>query len=161
MSSAQWANIGDDPGALHALIERLPEHAAIDTIDYVWLFPARRVAVGDSIVVVIGAFDDDPDRRRVSTARFTVARNRKGAATVTASFAEHGSAPVAAVPRIVQGVLRRLGQDTEAEPREELIAGRQDRWDALIIELGGAPRVDSSDAPHIDDSTTTADSPVR
>jgi hypothetical protein len=145
MSSTRWANIGDDPGALHALIDRIPGHAAIDTIDYLWLFPARRVALGDSIVVVIGAFDHDPDRRRVSTAHFIVARNRKGAATVTATFAEHGSAHIAAVPRIVQGVLRRLGEDTEAEPQEALIAGEQDRWDALIVELGGAPRVDSSE----------------
>ena len=142
MSSTRWANIGDDPGALHALIERIPEYAAIETIDYLWLFPARRVAVGDSIVVVIGAFDHDPERRRVSTAHFTVARNRKGAATITATFAEHGSAPIAAVPRIVHGVLRRLGEDTQAEPREALIAGQLDRWDTLIVELGGAPRVD-------------------
>ena len=145
MSTAGWTNIGDDPGALHALIDRITEHAAIETIDYLWLFPARRVAVGDSIVVVIGAFDDDPVRRRVSTAHFTVARNRKGAASVTASFAEHGSAPIAAVPRIVQGVLRRLGEDTEAEPREALIAGEQDRWDALIVELGGPPRVERTE----------------
>lgn len=138
--STQWANIGDDPGALHALVERITEHSAVSTIDYVWLFPARRVAVGESIVVVIGAFDQDPDRRRVSTAHFTVARDRKGAATVTAGFAEHGTAPSAAVPRIVQGVLRRLGEDAEAEPREELIAGEQERWDALILELGGDPR---------------------
>jgi hypothetical protein len=157
VSTARWANIGDDPGALHALIERIPEHAAIETIDYIWLFPARRIAVGDSIVVVIGAFADDNDRRRVSTAHFTVARNRKGAATVTTSFAEHGSAPVAAVPRIVQGVLRRLGEDTEAEPREELIAGEQDRWDALILELGGVPRAETSEVRELDDSSTADD----
>jgi hypothetical protein len=144
MSSTGWANIGDDPGALHALTDRIPEHVAIESIDYLWLFPTRRVAVGESIVVVIGAFDHDPERRRVSTAHFTVARNRKGAATVTATFAEHGSAPIAAVPRIVQGVLRRLGEDTEAEPREALIAGQLDRWETLIVELGGTPRADST-----------------
>jgi hypothetical protein len=147
MSTAQWANIGADTGALHALIERIPEHAPIATIDYLWLFPSRRIAVGESIVVIIGAFDDDPDRRRVSTAHFTVARDRKGAATVNARFDEHGSAPVTAVARIVQGVLRRLGEDTEASPREEQIGGRQDRWDALIVELGGPPRTDDSAGP--------------
>jgi hypothetical protein len=140
MSTAQWANIGADPGALHALIERIPEHAPVATIDYLWLFPTRRIAIGESIVVVIGAFDEDPERRRVSTAHFTIARNRKGAATVNARFDEHGSAPVAAVPRIVQGVLRRLGEDAEASPREELVGGEPERWDALIVELGGAPR---------------------
>lgn len=151
MSSAQWLNIGDDPGALHALIERVPEHVPVPAIDYLWLFPARRIAIGESIVVVIGAFDEDPDRRRVSTAHFTVSRNRKGAATVNARFDEHGSAPVAAVPRIVQGVLRRLGEDTEASPREEQIDGAQDRWDALIVELGGPPRTE----PPATDGTDT------
>ncbi|HSK18373.1 MAG TPA: hypothetical protein VK912_04490 [Longimicrobiales bacterium] len=142
MSTAQWLNIGDDPGALHALIERIPEHVPVPAIDYLWLFPARRIAIGESIVVVIGAFDEDAERRRVSTAHFTVSRDRKGAATVNARFDEHGSAPVAAVPRIVQGVLRRLGEDTEASPREEQIDGGQDRWDALIVELGGQPRTE-------------------
>jgi hypothetical protein len=151
MSTAQWLNIGDDPGALHALIERIPEHVPVPAIDYLWLFPARRIAIGESIVVVIGAFDDDPERRRVSTAHFTVSRNRKGAATVNARFDEHGSAPVTAVPRIVQGVLRRLGEDVEASPREEQIDGEQDRWDALIVALGGPPRTE----PPPDDGTDT------
>jgi hypothetical protein len=156
LSSAQWANIGDDPGALHALIERIPEHAPVPVIDYLWVFPARRIATGESIVVVIGAFDEDADRRRVSTAHFTIARNRKGAATVTAHFDEHGSAPVAAVPRIVQGVLRRLGEDTEASPREEQIGGDSTRWDALIVELGGSPRVDEP----VDDTAAVEDGAV-
>lgn len=151
MSSAQWANIGDDPGATHALVERIPEHAPIAAIDYLWLFPTRRIAVGESTVVVIGAFDVDPDRRRVSTAHFTVSRDRKGAATVNARFDEHGSAPVAAVPRIVQGVLRRLGEDTEASPRAEQISGRQERWDALIVDLGGPVRTADTTAPVAED----------
>ncbi|HEX6308220.1 MAG TPA: hypothetical protein VFZ69_08540 [Longimicrobiales bacterium] len=140
MSTAQWANIGDDPGALPALVERVAQRYAVATIDYLWIFPARRIAIGESTVVVIAAFDDDPDRRSVGTAHFTVARDRKGAATVSARFDEHGSAPVTAVPRIVHGVLRRLGEDTDASPREEQIDGDPARWDALIVELGGAPR---------------------
>jgi hypothetical protein len=140
MSTAQWANIGEDPGALHALLERVLHEMPVDVVDYVWIFPARRIAVGESFVVVVGAFDDDPARRRVITARFTVARNRKGVATVNARFDEHGAAPSDAVPRIVQGVLRRLGEDLEAEPRAEQIGGSSERWDALIVELGGRPR---------------------
>lgn len=146
MSTAQWANIGDDPGALHALVERIPEHAPVPAIDYLWIFPSRRIAIGESIVIVIGLFDEDPERRRVSTALFTISRNRKGAATVNSEFHEHGSAPVAAVPRIVQGVLRRLGEDTEGSPREEQIRGDQKRWDELVVELGGTPRTDAPDS---------------
>ena len=142
MSATQWANIGDDPGALHALLERVAGHVDVSLIQDIWIFPPRRIAVGESIVVVVGAAGEDRDRRRVITAHFTVARNRKGAATVTAHFDEHGTAPHAAVPRIVQGVLRRLGEDAEALPREETIAGDADRWTTLIVELGGRPRAD-------------------
>ena len=156
MSSAQWANIGDDPGATHALVERIPEHAPIAVIDYLWLFPTRRIAVGESTVVVIGAFDVDPDRRRVSTAHFTVSRDRTGAATVNARFDEHGSAPVGAVPRIVQGVLRRLGEYTEASPRAVQIGGQQERWDALLVDLGGAVRTADAATPVAEDVTPHA-----
>ena len=139
MTASQWLNIGDDPGALHALLERVSAHVDVSLIQDIWIFPPRRIAIGESIVVVVGASGEDEERRRVITAHFTVARNRKGAATVTARFDEHGTAPHAAVPRIVQGVLRRLGEDTEALPREEVITGSRDRWDALMVELGGRP----------------------
>ncbi|CAN5808503.1 hypothetical protein BH23GEM9_BH23GEM9_25400 [soil metagenome] len=146
--STQWANIGDDAGALHALLEQIPAHVAMELIDYVWIFPTRRVAVGESIVVVVGAIDEDTTRRRVITARFTVERNRRGVAAVSSRFDEHGSAPEAAVPRIVQGVLRRLGEDAEAEPREVQIRGSSHRWDELMVELGGPLqlRQDTADA---------------
>jgi hypothetical protein len=146
LSATQWANIGDDPGALHALLERVAQHVDVSLIHDVWIFPPRRIAVGESIVVVVGGAGENDERRRVITAHFTVARTRKGAATVTARFDEHGTAPHAAVPRIVQGVLRRLGEDTEALPREEVIAGDRGRWDALIVELGGRPRADGAEA---------------
>lgn len=137
MTSTQWANIGEDAGALHALLARIPEHAPISTIDYLWIFPARKIAVGESVVIVVAAFDDDRDRRRVSTAHFTISRNRKGAATVNLLYSEHASAPDSAVSRIVEGVLRRLGEDTDAAPREERIEGDLERWAALIVDLGG------------------------
>jgi hypothetical protein len=142
MSSAQWANIGHDEGAIHALMQRVPEQVAVEQMDYVWIFPPRRVATGDSIVVVVAAFDEDPERRRVITARFTVSRNRKGAASVNARFDEHGAAPADAVPRIVQGVLRRLGEEAFGEPRAEQILRSADRWSALIVDLGGRPPVE-------------------
>jgi hypothetical protein len=137
MNSAQWANIGDDEGALHALLQRVTSHVAVEQMDFIWLFPARRVAIGDSIVVVVAAHDEEEARRRVITVHFTVARNKKGAATVTARFDEHGVAPAEAVPRIVQGVLRRMGEDALGEPRAEQIIRSVERWNALIVDLGG------------------------
>lgn len=141
MSTAQWANIGDDAGTLHALVQRVAAQVAVDAIDYLWIFPARKIAIGESVVIVVGAFDEDPERRRVITARFTISRNRKGVADVKERLDEHGAAPADAVPRIVHGVLRRLGEDAEAEPRAEHIAGDPDRWDEVIVDLGGRPAI--------------------
>jgi hypothetical protein len=135
--STQWANIGEDAGALHALLQRITGRIALPLIDYIGIFPPRRVAAGDSIVIVIGVFDDDPARRRVHTACFTIARDRRGRATISERFDEHGSAPEAALHRVVQGVLRRLGEDADASPREEAIAGSTEAWQRLITELGG------------------------
>jgi hypothetical protein len=144
--NTQWANIGEDAGALHALIEQIPVHVAFELIDYLWIFPPRRVAAGESVVVVIAGFDDDEARRRVFTLRFTISRNRRGVASVSTRFDEHGAAPAAAVPRIVQGVLRRLGEDADAEPREEQIGGNPGRWFELVSALGGRPPAAADDA---------------
>jgi hypothetical protein len=160
--STQWANIGEDAGALHALIEQVPGHVALELIDYLWIFPPRRVAAGESVVVVIAGFDDDEARRRVFTLRFTVARNRKGVASVITRFDEHGAAPAPALPRIVQGVLRRLGEDAEAEPREEQIGGDTDRWFELVVALGGRPPAAADDAaaePQQESTTIPPDEP--
>jgi hypothetical protein len=138
MSTTQWANIGDDAGAPHALVARLAEYVPPTLVDYLWIFPPRRVAAGESTVLVVAAFDEH-ERRRVLTGRFTVARDRRGTATVRVQYDEHGTAPDDAVPRIVQGVLRRLGEDAAAEPAEVHVAGLQQRWDELITELGGRP----------------------
>jgi hypothetical protein len=142
MSNPKWANIGEDAGSTHALLERIAERVPVAEIDNVWIFPARRIAVGESVVVVIAGFvENDQERRRVFTAHFTISRTKKGEATVSMRFDEHASAPVTAVPRIMQGVLRRLGEDLEASPREEAIEGDQARWDALVVDLGGRPRI--------------------
>ena len=139
MTPQQWANIDDDEGALHALLSRVCDHVPIALIDYLWIFPPRRVAAGESIVFVVAAFGDDPIRRRVLTAHFTISRNRKGQAFVNARFDEHGSAPASAVPRIVDGVLHRLGEDADTSLREQQIGGDPEQWNALVIELGGRP----------------------
>ncbi|HUF49812.1 MAG TPA: hypothetical protein VMN60_03205 [Longimicrobiales bacterium] len=157
MSSTQWLNIGDDAGALHALLQHVADHTSVDRIRDIWIFPPRRIAAGESIVIVIGAQGEIDTRRRVITARFTVVRNRKGAATVNAYFDEHGTAPMDAMPRIVQGVLRRLGEDTGAAPREDVIDGDPERWTALLVELGARPRADHADPPTADAGTDALD----
>ena len=137
--STQWVNTQPDAGALHALLASVAERIGIDSVDQIWIFPTRRIAIGESTVVVFCLFEDDADRRRVLTSRFTVMRDRKGSAKVQDRIDEHGSAPIGSVERVVEGVLRRLGEDIEQPPRNECIDRSSDTWTDLLVDLG-APR---------------------
>jgi hypothetical protein len=137
--TTQWVNTQPDAGAIHALLASVADRVGIDGVDQLWIFPTRRIAVGESTVVVFALYEDDPERRRVLTARFTVTRDKKGAAKVQDRIDEHGSAPVGSVERVVEGVLRRLGEDIEQPPRNERIDRSAEAWTGLLMDLG-APR---------------------
>jgi hypothetical protein len=134
--STQWVNTVPDAGALHALLLSLTPRVTVADIDQLWIFPTRKIAIGESTVVVLSLFDEEPDRRRVMTARFTVTRDKKGIAKVQDKLDEYGSAPLEAVSRVVDGVVRRLGEDVEQPPRQENIDRSSARWQELLIELG-------------------------
>jgi hypothetical protein len=135
----KWINAGPDEGALHALLERITERVARERIDGLWIFPARMAAGAESTVIVVAAFDaEDPERRTIATAHFRVTRDKRGKATVGFTMQEHGSAPVGATQRVVDGVLRRLGDEVGREaPRYVELGGDAQAWQALISEVGG------------------------
>lgn len=137
-AAAKWVNAGPDEGALHALLDRVAERIPRERIDVLWIFPTRGAAGAESTVIVIAAFDADPERRTVATAHFRVTRDKRGRATVTLQMQEHGSAPVGATQRVVDGVLRRLGDEVGREaPRREEIGGDDGAWWALHADVGG------------------------
>jgi hypothetical protein len=142
----QWVNTQPDAGALHALLLTLPGRIAVKDIDELWIFPTRKIAIGESTVVVLSLFDEDAERRRVMTARFTVSRDKKGVARVQDRLDEYGTAPLEAVARVVDGAVRRLGEDIEQPPRNEKLEGSTDAWHALLIDLG-APKASLEEAP--------------
>ncbi|MGH7554422.1 MAG: hypothetical protein ACREMQ_15565 [Longimicrobiales bacterium] len=137
MKPSRWVNSGPDEAALPALLERVTQRLPIDTIDEVWIFPTRRAAGTESTVIVVATFDDDPDRRCVNTAHFTATRDKNGQATVREKMDQHAIAPAGAVAKVVEGVLRRVGDELSL-PLAESIAGDQQRWTALMRTLGGA-----------------------
>lgn len=142
--AAKWVNAGPDEGALHALLERIAERVPHERIDVLWIFPPRLAAAIESTVIVIARFDDDPDRRTVATAHFKVTRDRRGRATVDLQMQEHGNAPVGATQRVVDGVLRRLGDEVGREaPRRVDIAGDAGAWWSLYQDVGGEPPEDA------------------
>ena len=139
MSVEKWVNAGQDDGALHALLQRLPAVLPVDTMDVLWLLPTRRAGNVESTVIEVAAFAENPERRRVLTAHFRVTRNNRGQGTVEERVDEHALAPLDALPRVVEGVVRRVGEEVgDAPPREVTLAGDAEAWAALIEELGGS-----------------------
>jgi hypothetical protein len=137
--STQWVNTQPDAGALHALLMTLPSRIPIADVDQLWIFPTRKIAIGESTVVIFSMFDEEEDRRRVLTARFTVSRDKKGVAKVLDKIDEYGTATLDALGRVVEGVVRRLGEEIEQPPRAATIDRSAANWQELLIELG-APK---------------------
>lgn len=155
MRPQQWVNTGPDEGASFALLARIEAKIPPAAIDEVWLFPNRRTSEGDSTVIVAAAFDENSDRRRVVTFRFVVIRNNRGAAKIREQSFEYGSAPSNAIVRVIEGVLRRLGDETEVPPHGRSIQGDVGRWSAWLAELGAPapePVAPPADQQH-DDAT--------
>ncbi len=122
-----------DPTTTAGLLEALARALPPATIDELWIFPARRIGPGQSTIVVASVFGDDADsdRRRVFTARFTVARDARGRPELRQEMTEDGAAPAGRVSRVVDGVLRRL-TDEPAPPRHARLQGDADRWAELL-----------------------------
>lgn len=142
MITAKWVNTDSDDGALHALLRRLEQRLPADSIDALWIFPTRRARSVESTVIVAACRDADPERRRVYTARFTVVRDRRGRPNVEEQLQEQALAPVEALARVVDGVVRRIGDEGSRPPRHAPIEGEPARFEALVVELGGSPLPD-------------------
>lgn len=139
MRPARWVNTAPDENGLPALLLRVAARFPVDALDELWIFPTTRAADVESTVIVISTFStDDEERREVSTARFTATRDRKGQARVEERMHQHALATVDAVARVVEGVLRRSGEDLHP-PRHERIARDAARWIALLETSGAAP----------------------
>jgi len=163
-SAAQRATLGPslppDPSSPVALLEALARALPPETIDELWIFPARRLgAATQSTVIVASAFEataaappeaqppaaEEPgqapgaevpsDRRRIITARFTLAGDPRTRQELHHELAEHGAAPAERVGRVVDGVVRRLDDEPEP-PRHARIAGDLARWTELLQKLG-------------------------
>jgi hypothetical protein len=141
----QWVNV-DDEGATHALLRRLAARVPPAAIDTLWIFPTRKSAGIESTVLVLSVFDaDDASRRRVGAVRYLVTRDRKARATVQEQIHEYALAPTDALQRVVDGVMRRLGDDAVEPPRAHAIEGDTARWQTLLRELGGPDPAAASD----------------
>jgi hypothetical protein len=111
---------------------------APERIDRVWLFPPRQTGDRETGLAVLASWPEgDPasDRRGVWTLEYQVEQLKGGKSQRTDSLTEQAVAPAGRVERVIDGVLRRLGTETET-PRMEEVGGSPARWASLLREGG-------------------------
>ncbi len=118
---------------LFGLLRTLAEEITPLRIDRVWIFPPRRIEVGETAVVVVAALTEtDPDRRRVYAAHYTalddVDQHRL-------AVDEYGTAPAERVGRLVEEVVERIKEGPTGAPKSMRIHGDERRWDEMLHEL--------------------------
>ena len=135
ITAPSWLTSKADAASLPALAENLGTQVDVTTVDQLWLFPTRRAAGIESTVFVLSVHDQD-DRRRVLTAHMRATRNKRGEAAIETKLAEHATAPAERIPRVIDGVLKRLGDDyASTPPSTARIDRKPERWQAVVETL--------------------------
>jgi hypothetical protein len=79
--------------------------------------------------------------RRVITAELRATRNKRGEPAIETRLNEHAIAPAERIPRVIDGVLRRMSEDFAATPPSHArIEQSLERWRALIDVLTSVPK---------------------
>jgi hypothetical protein len=118
---------------LFALLRSIEREVGIERVDRIWIFPPRRLELGETAVVIVAAYpEEDPDRRRVLAAHYTVAID---ATQPRLALDEFGTAPTDRVGRVVQDVAERLKDEATAAPLAARIEGDSPRWNELLHSL--------------------------
>lgn len=140
ITAPSWLTGKADAASLPALLEGLAPRLDVGTIDELYVFPTRRVQGVESTVFVFSVHDAE-DRRRVITAHLRATRNKRGEPAIDTKLDEHAITPAERIPRVIEGVLKRLSEDFAATPPSHcVIAGSAERWVALIDQLTGIPK---------------------
>jgi hypothetical protein len=135
IAAPSWLTSKADAASLPALTENLGTQVDVTMVDELWLFPTRRAAGIESTVFVLSVHDQE-DRRRVLTAHMRATRNKRGEAAIETRLAEHATAPAERIPRVIEGVLKRLSDDyASTPPSTARIDRKPERWQAVIETL--------------------------
>ncbi len=118
------------PRTLQGVVERL----GATTLDRLWIFPPRIRGRKESGLVVVSCFADNGDvtQRRLFTASYGAERTGKGI-TLEWSLSEEGAAPPDRLPPVMEGVVRRAG-DESGEAREVALTGSVELLRELLAE---------------------------
>ena len=140
MSAPSWLTGKADAASLPALLEGLPPRIDVTSIDEMYVFPTRRVQGVESTVFVF-SLHDAHDMRRVLTAHLRATRNKRGEPAIETKVDDHATAPADRIPRVIEGVLKRLSEDFAATPPSHCSINRDaERWKQLIEQLTNIPK---------------------
>ncbi len=124
------------PEALPRVLQRVMRRLGAERVDRLWLFPPLVKGRRERGLVAVSAFleGEDAGRRRLFTAPYAAERTGQGL-TLETGFEEEGEAPPDTLPRVMDGVVRRSGDVAPGEPREVVVAGHADTYQALLDEF--------------------------
>jgi hypothetical protein len=128
-----------DPGVPEALprtLIRLRDRLGIENIDRLWIFPPIRSGRREQGLVAVSTFQDGEERRSMVTVSYDAEHTGRGV-TVEPSFTREGEAPPDRFPGVMQGVVRRGGEE-KGEPREIEIEASPERFEDLMEEYDEA-----------------------
>jgi hypothetical protein len=140
INAPTWLTGRADGGSLPVLLEGLAARVPATTIDEIYLFPTRRVQGVESTVFVFSVHDAE-ERRRVITAHLRATRNKRGEPAIDTILHEHAIAPAERIPRVIEGVLKRLSEDFASTPPSHCrIDSSEARWKQMIEQLTSIPK---------------------
>jgi hypothetical protein len=128
---------------LQQLLREIPQRFPTERIDRVWIFAPREMTGKESGLVVLSltaaqaSTETVPEVRHVITWHYEAVRARGGVRR-TDAVTEQGSAPPDRIPRLIEGVIARLGEAAES-PITESIGGDSGRWNEFLASLGAGP----------------------
>lgn len=131
MTAPSWLTGKADAASLPALMEKLATQIDVTTIDELFLFPTRRFAGTESTVFVLSIHDHE-DQRQVVTAHTRATRNKRGEPTIETKLDEQAILAVDRIPRVIEGVLKRLSDDFATPPSTARIDRSTERWNQVI-----------------------------
>jgi hypothetical protein len=127
--------------ALQLLLRELTSRFPPEVVDRIWVFAPREIAGRESGLVVLSLTEaaavSTDDRRQLVTWRYEAARER-GKLRRVDTIAEQGWAPRDRIPRLIEGVLARLGETAETPLMEEVRSDPR-RWSEFLRSMGIAP----------------------
>lgn len=119
------------------LIRSLPERFGLERIRRIWIFGPHQGKSRESGLIVVSLLAEESGAKgllALVTLRYR-AEVVKGELKIEDSTAQEGWAPPERIDRVIEGVLARGGEEA-GEPHEAQVDGDEDRWSALLEELG-------------------------